>query len=65
MTSHVKGLHVRTKFLPVPDNRTLVLVHPDCSACDRCGPSLPLPPLHHWEPLRTRNFQLQVNFLKF
>ena len=21
-TSHVKGLHVRTKFLPVPDNRT-------------------------------------------
>ena len=28
MTSHVKGLHVRTKFLPVPDNRTQVLVHP-------------------------------------
>ena len=27
MTSHVKGLHVRTKFLPVPDNRTEVLAH--------------------------------------
>ena len=26
-TSHVKGSHVRTKFLPVPDNRTEVLVH--------------------------------------
>ena len=26
-TSRVKGSHVRTKFLPVPDNRTEVLVH--------------------------------------
>ena len=28
-TSYVKGLHVRTKFLPVPDNRTWVVAHPD------------------------------------
>ena len=28
-TSHVKGLHVQTEFLPVPDNRTYVLVHPE------------------------------------
>ena len=28
-TSHVKGLHVRTKFLPVPENRTQVLAHAD------------------------------------
>ena len=28
-TSHVKGLHVQTESLPVPDNRTWVLVHPE------------------------------------
>ena len=28
-TSHVKGLHVRTKFLPVPNNWTQVLARPD------------------------------------
>ena len=27
-TSHVKGLRVRTQFLPVADNRTYVLAHP-------------------------------------
>ena len=28
-TSHVKRLHVQTKFLPAPDNRTEVLAHPE------------------------------------
>ena len=27
-TSYVKGLRVRTQFLPVADNRTYVLAHP-------------------------------------